>query len=115
MCIRDRDGWLALSNIRSKGLDAWVFPSFGSRGQMRVTHLSDRMVALLVQKLARRSGFPNWKELGGHSLRAGFITSALRQGNAEWKVRRQTGHRSSQAFRRYIRGQQDGGDAATVF
>lgn len=112
--VRALDGWLAQSNIRSKGPDSWVFPSFGSRGQMRTTHLSDKMVALLVQKLARRSGFPNWRELGGHSLRAGFITSALRQGNAEWKVRRQTGHRSSQAFRRYIRGQQDGGDAATV-
>lgn len=113
--VRALDSWLSQSNIRSIGLDAWVFPGFGSRGQLRSTHLSDKMVALLAQNLAKRAGFPNWKELGGHSLRAGFITSALRQGNAEWKVRRQTGHRSSQAFRRYIRGQHDGGDAATVF
>lgn len=112
--VRAFETWLRHLDPPLRASDAWAFPSFTRGGTPRKTHLSDKMVALLLKTLAKSAGLANWSDLGGHSLRAGFITSALRKGNAEWKVRRQTGHRSSQAFRRYIRGQEDGGDTATV-
>ena len=40
----------------------------------------------------------------GHSLRAGFATSAAMAGVPIWKIRKQTRHSTDQAVARYIRG-----------
>jgi integrase len=39
----------------------------------------------------------------GHSFRAGFVSAAVQQGEALWRVRHQTGHASDQSAFRYIR------------
>jgi integrase len=39
----------------------------------------------------------------GHSLRAGFATSATRVGVSTFKIRQQTGHASDAMLSRYIR------------
>jgi integrase len=39
----------------------------------------------------------------GHSFRAGFVSAAVQQGAALWRVRHQTGHASDQSAFRYIR------------
>jgi len=39
----------------------------------------------------------------GHSLRAGFATSAAQAGVSSWKIRQQTGHASDAMLQRYIR------------
>jgi len=39
----------------------------------------------------------------GHSLRAGFATSAVQAGASSWKIRQQTGHASDAMLSRYIR------------
>jgi integrase len=39
----------------------------------------------------------------GHSLRAGFATSATRAGVATFKIRQQTGHASDSMLSRYVR------------
>ena len=39
----------------------------------------------------------------GHSFRAGFVSAAVQQGEALWRVRHQTGHASDQSAYRYIR------------
>ena len=39
----------------------------------------------------------------GHSFRAGFVSAAVQQGTALWRVRHQTGHASDQSAYRYIR------------
>ena len=39
----------------------------------------------------------------GHSLRAGFATSAARMGIPAWKIRMQTGHNSDAVLNGYIR------------
>jgi integrase len=39
----------------------------------------------------------------GHSLRAGFLTSAARGGADEQRMMEQSGHRSIEVARRYIR------------
>jgi len=39
----------------------------------------------------------------GHSLRAGFATSAVQQGISTLKIRSQTGHASDAMLARYVR------------
>ncbi|WP_426527876.1 tyrosine-type recombinase/integrase [Bradyrhizobium sp. McL0615] len=39
----------------------------------------------------------------GHSLRAGFATSAAQAGVPSWKIRQQTGHASDAMLARYVR------------
>jgi integrase len=39
----------------------------------------------------------------GHSLRAGFATSATRAGVSTFKIRQQTGHASDAILSRYVR------------
>jgi integrase len=55
-----------------------------------------------VKKLAARSGLKAAK-YAGHSLRAGHATSAAIAGASERSIMNQTGHRSVQMARRYIR------------
>lgn len=64
--------------------------------------LSDRAVALIVKRAAARGGLDP-EVLAGHSLRSGLATSAAAGGAPERAIMRQTGHRSVQMVRRYIR------------
>jgi integrase len=56
----------------------------------------------VVKKLALRTGL-DATAYAGHSLRAGHATSAAIAGASEWSIMKQTGHRSVQMVRRYIR------------
>ncbi len=67
--------------------------------------LSDRAVALVVQRVAKRAGIDP-ANLAGHSLRSGFCTEAARAGASERAIMSQTGHKSTTTLRGYIR---DGG------
>ncbi len=64
--------------------------------------LDGRDLARIVKAAAERAGLAAG-ELAGHSLRAGLITQAARQGKAERDIMRHTGHRSAATLRRYIR------------
>ena len=59
-------------------------------------------VARIVKKLAQRAGLDSAK-YAGHSLRAGHATAAAIAGASERSIMNQTGHRSVQMVRRYIR------------
>jgi integrase len=59
-------------------------------------------VARVVKKLAERAGLDAVK-YAGHSLRAGHATAAAISGASERSIMNQTGHRSVQMVRRYIR------------
>jgi integrase len=59
-------------------------------------------VAGIVKKLVERAGLDAAK-YAGHSLRAGHATSAAIAGASERSIMAQTGHRSVQMVRRYIR------------
>ena len=65
-------------------------------------HALSRFVARIVKKLALRAGLDAAK-YAGHSLRAGHATSAAIAGASERSIMNQTGHRSVQMVRRYIR------------
>jgi site-specific recombinase XerD len=64
--------------------------------------LSTRAVAQIVQRRAAAAGL-DASAFSGHSLRAGFATSAALHGIEERVIMRQTRHRSSAVLRRYIR------------
>ena len=50
-----------------------------------------------------RCSSPNVAQLGGHSLRLGFVTEAFRQGADARAVMGQTGHRSPAMLEVYAR------------
>jgi integrase len=79
-----------------------LFRSINRHGQLQARRLSPADVARIVKKLAERSGMDAAK-YAGHSLRAGHATSAAIAGASERSIMNQTGHRSVQMVRRYIR------------
>jgi integrase len=64
--------------------------------------LSDKAVARLVKRAAEAAGLEP-SRLSGHSLRSGLATAAAKAGKSERSIMAQTGHRSAQMVRRYIR------------
>jgi integrase len=79
-----------------------LFRSVNRKGQVQSCRLSGVDVARIVKKLAQRAGLDASK-YAGHSLRAGHATSAAIGGASERSIMNQTGHRSVQMVRRYIR------------
>jgi integrase len=66
------------------------------------TRLSSERVALIVKRRAKAVGLDPAR-CAGHSLRAGLATSAAAAGASERMIMSQTGHRSADMVRRYIR------------
>ena len=64
--------------------------------------LSDRSVANLVKDYAERAGFKA-EDFSGHSLRAGFLTSAAEAGAGVLKLVEVSRHRSLDTVRGYVR------------
>jgi integrase len=79
-----------------------VFHSINRHGRVHARRLSPADVARIVKKLAESAGLDAAK-YAGHSLRAGHATSAANAGASERSIMNQTGHRSVQMVRRYIR------------
>jgi site-specific recombinase XerD len=96
--VRVLQAWLEQASITSGPL----FRSVNRHGQMQPKKLSAADVARVVKKLADRAGLDATK-YAGHSLRAGHATSAAVAGASERSIMNQTGHRSVQMVRRYIR------------
>jgi site-specific recombinase XerD len=95
--VRAYRAWIAAAGIT----EGPVFRHFHNR-TMGTEAITDRVVALTVKKAAERVGI-DAGVLAGHSLRAGHATTAARNGASEASIMRQTGHRSVQMVRRYIR------------
>ena len=79
-----------------------LFRSINRHGRLQAGRLSGIDVARVVKKLAQRAGLEPGK-FAGHSLRAGHATTAAIGGASERSIMNQTGHRSVQMVRRYIR------------
>jgi len=101
--------WLSIGDIRSGPLFRRIRPN-GRPGTKRRDPLGiardDRItpqgIARVVQRAAARAGLDP-AEFAGHSLRAGFATEAAARGASERAIMRQTGHKSVEMVRRYIR------------
>lgn len=89
--------WLNASGIESGPLFCRMMKS-----ERMGRRLSDQSVALIVKRYAVSVGLPA-DRISGHSLRAGFVTSAVRAGASLVSIQRQTGHASLDMLARYIR------------
>ena len=96
--VRVLQSWMELAGIT----DGPLFRSISRHGHVQPGRLSGIDVARVVKKLAERAGLDPGK-YAGHSLRAGHATSAATAGASERSIMNQTGHRSVQMVRRYIR------------
>ena len=98
--VRALDAWLAVAKLTNKCEP--ILRPVDWHGNVKGTRLDDQSVALIVKHYAEKAGLdPNL--FAGHSLRAGLPTSAAAAGVEERDIMAQTGHRSTQMVRRYIR------------
>lgn len=79
-----------------------IFRPMRKGGSVRPIRLTGHAVASIVKKYARTAGLAV-DLFSGHSLRAGFVTSAARAGEPERRIMRQTGHKSIEMVLRYVR------------
>jgi site-specific recombinase XerD len=96
--VRAYQAWRAAGGISTGALFRPVDRHDGVGG----SRLTDRAVARIIQRAARRGGLDPHR-YAGHSLRAGLATSAAAAGAPERAIMAQTGHRSVTTLRGYIR------------
>ena len=96
--VKALEGWLELSGI-SEGP---VFRPLTRRGHVLPSRLSGDAIASIVKQRVRAIGLDP-TPYSGHSLRAGFVTSAASAGAPAWRIKAQTGHISDALVGRYIR------------
>ncbi len=95
-----------------RAVNAWVeflertsgplFVALRRNGQPKITRLGDRQVSIIVKAAVEAGGFDP-ELFGGHSLRAGFVTTA-RRNNVDWaSIMEQTGHRRLETAKLYTR------------
>jgi site-specific recombinase XerD len=90
--------WLAAA-----GVDAGpIFRPIDKAGTVRALRLTDRSVANIVKAYAERAGF-DADTFSGHSLRAGFLTSAAGKGASIFKMMDVSRHKSVDTLRGYVR------------
>ena len=82
--------------------DGPVFRPCGKGERVFSSRLSPEAVSKVVKKSVLSIGLEP-KKFSGHSLRAGFVTSAVTAGVHSSLIRQQTGHASEATMSRYIR------------
>ncbi|WP_436637648.1 site-specific integrase [Microbaculum sp. FT89] len=92
------DEWLTRCGIETGP----IFQRINRHGHIQMDRLSGEAVALVIRERLKAAGFDP-TGYSGHSLRAGFATSAAQAGVSSWKIRAQTGHASDAMLARYIR------------
>jgi integrase len=93
------ESWVALTGI-SEGT---MFRSLTKAGRALQKGISVEAVAVIIKQRVAQIG-RNASEYSGHSLRAGFVTSAAAAGVPAWRIKAHTGHCSEAVLERYIRG-----------
>jgi integrase len=90
--------WLNAARIDSGPL----FRAVGKGGKVMNSRLSDKQVARTIKAFISRLGLDD-AEFSGHSLRSGVLTSAAARGANIFKMADQSGHKSLDTLRGYIR------------
>ncbi len=79
-----------------------LFREVSRYGQLGQGRLANRVVGSVVKRAAAAVGLDPAK-LAGHSLRAGYATSAAQAGKPVFAIQQQTGHKSVAMVSRYVR------------
>jgi integrase len=79
-----------------------AFRALHKTGRIRPGRLTGPAVTAIVQRRAAAAGYDPTR-LGGHSLRAGFVTAAVLAGADAHAIMRQTGHRTPVMIEVYTR------------
>jgi integrase len=90
--------WMEQAQI----IEGPIFRSVAKGERVHQSAMTGQSVALVVKHYANLVGLDP-SRFSGHSLRAGLITSAAKQGASTWKIRAQSGHKSEAMLSRYIR------------
>jgi integrase len=90
--------WLVVSGIEAGP----VFRPVDRHGRITSARLSGEAVSLVVKARVDAADIDS-TGFSGHSLRAGFATSAVQAGVSTLKIRNQTGHASDAMLARYVR------------
>lgn len=90
--------WLKTAGIRA----GHVFRAVNRYDGVAKQGLTPQSVALIVKAVMAQTG-AKAQIFSGHSLRAGYCTTAAEQGLPSWQIRMQTGHKSDVTLARYIR------------
>jgi integrase len=102
------DNWLSISGVEIGP----VFRPVDRHRRDGPERLSGEAVSLIVKERVAAAGI-DASGFSGHSLRAGFATSATQAGVSSLKIRAQTGHASDAMLARYVReGEMFAGNAA---
>jgi integrase len=96
--VRALKDWLELAGIG----EGPVFRPINRHEQLSDKRLTDFAVAVIIKRVAKKAGLPTPK-LSGHSLRAGFVTEAKKNGADDAAIMDQTGHKSLAMVHRYHR------------
>ncbi|MEP9387257.1 site-specific integrase [Mesorhizobium sp. KR9-304] len=96
--VRHLTDWLSHAVIENGP----IFRGINRHGHVADQSLSGEAVSIVVKGRAEAAGFDP-ALYSGHSLRAGFATSAAIAGASTFKIRAQTGHASDAMLARYIR------------
>jgi integrase len=96
--IEALEAWLAAAKIA----DGPVFVSIGKGARVSRKRLSDNAIGEIVKRYAAAAGFDP-KLFAGHSLRAGFVTSALEADADIFKIMSQTRHKRVETLKVYDR------------
>ncbi|MFC9556067.1 site-specific integrase [Rhodococcus sp. NPDC056960] len=82
-----------------------LFRSIRKNGNLSDTALSGAAVHKAIRRRAGKAGYEpdQVSQLGGHSLRAGFVTQAFRNGADAHAIMRQTGHTTPEMVEAYAR------------
>jgi integrase len=92
------DAWLAASDVD----DGAIFRPVNRHGRVHNVRLSGEAVSIVVRERVVAAGLDQ-RGYSGHSLRAGFATSAAQAGVQAWRIKAQTRHASDAMLARYIR------------
>ena len=90
--------WVSAAPI----VDGYLFRKLTPQGRLTEKSMSDKGVALVVKARAAAAGYDP-ALFSGHSLRAGFLTEAGRQGANLFKMKDHSRHKSIEMVSEYVR------------
>ncbi len=95
--VRALRSWLDAAGI----ISGPIFRSFSLHGALQERRIGGRDVARILQRAAKDAGIAG--DIGGHSLRAGFVTAAAKAGVSIDRIQAVSRHKSVPILLGYVR------------